>query len=691
MSRILNVKLVLDSRGFEAAMNRVQNKIVAFGSKLENVGQSLTARVSLPLGLLGAAAIKASGDMQQLRLSMNAMSDNAEDAAKKFELLRKIALLPGIDLEQAIQGSIRLQSVGFSADEAAFSLQQLSKAVTLAGGSSQDLDEVTRQLTQILGKGKLLSEDIKVILSRVPALGIAFKDAFGTTSIEAIRKSGISVQEFSAKLIQAISQNEKFQKVQGGINNALVNFQSAIKQSLAALGDEIVATTRLDEILTALAGTIQGAIEGFKRLSPETKRVIVVAGLLATAIGPVLVGLGALIKLLPLVTTGIKAFGIAGLATTAVIGGITFAFFKLVDELGSVEQAIAFIQAKFTGAAAVIGEAITRVLNFASPGAKTAAQALGQSLGDVYQKAFTDSITSSAFAAGRKDSAALFEIPDAAKNFTNLLSQAGGAAIDIGGATGINGAGGPSKKEKDDVEEWWTQRQPELIKTGVDRIIANHEKQRAEVAKTALGYQTAGEYIAAAVTSIIPVQQPVLEQLDKFKVSAAELQERFQNIANVIAGPIQDGFSDFFDTLFSGGKNAFKAFGEAIKALIKRLLTAVATALALSAVFSLITGGAGSALSLLGGTGSGFGGLFKTLLKGGLGFAKGGLVTGPTAALIGEGPGTSRTNPEVVAPLDKLQGILQQSQAGAGFLATTRISGDDLLILVERAEKNRAR
>ena len=39
-------------------------------------------------------------------------------------------------------------------------------------------------------------------------------------------------------------------------------------------------------------------------------------------------------------------------------------------------------------------------------------------------------------------------------------------------------------------------------------------------------------------------------------------------------------------------------------------------------------------------------------------FAEGGLVSGATLGLIGEGPGTSVSNPEVIVPLDKLKNMI---------------------------------
>jgi len=65
-------------------------------------------------------------------------------------------------------------------------------------------------------------------------------------------------------------------------------------------------------------------------------------------------------------------------------------------------------------------------------------------------------------------------------------------------------------------------------------------------------------------------------------------------------------------------------------------------------------------------------------------FANGGIVSGPTMGLMGEYPG-AKTNPEVVAPLDKLKNLIGGS--GGGTLEA-RISGNDLLILMNKAQRN---
>ena len=70
-------------------------------------------------------------------------------------------------------------------------------------------------------------------------------------------------------------------------------------------------------------------------------------------------------------------------------------------------------------------------------------------------------------------------------------------------------------------------------------------------------------------------------------------------------------------------------------------------------------------------------------------FANGGIVSGPTLGLMGEYPG-ARSNPEVIAPLDKLKTLMKPEQS-SGYVAQTHISGRDLAIVLERYNKDSRR
>lgn len=66
-------------------------------------------------------------------------------------------------------------------------------------------------------------------------------------------------------------------------------------------------------------------------------------------------------------------------------------------------------------------------------------------------------------------------------------------------------------------------------------------------------------------------------------------------------------------------------------------------------------------------------------------FAAGGLVSGPTMALVGEYPGASN-NPEVIAPLNKLKGMLDSSNGGYGEVVF-RIDGRELVGILDKENK----
>ena len=72
-------------------------------------------------------------------------------------------------------------------------------------------------------------------------------------------------------------------------------------------------------------------------------------------------------------------------------------------------------------------------------------------------------------------------------------------------------------------------------------------------------------------------------------------------------------------------------------------------------------------------------------------FAKGGIVSTPTLGLVGEYTG-ARSNPEVIAPLDKLKNMIgdrgsSQVQVAGQFT----LKGQDLVVALQRADRNRNR
>jgi hypothetical protein len=137
------------------------------------------------------------------------------------------------------------------------------------------------------------------------------------------------------------------------------------------------------------------------------------------------------------------------------------------------------------------------------------------------------------------------------------------------------------------------------------------------------------------------------------------------------------------------GKNMLGAIAGFMDALGKAL---VATAIASDAFQKLIVANPAAAavagVALIAGAA-----IVRNTLKEGpkvTAFAEGGIVSGPTLGLMGEYP-NARSNPEVIAPLDKLKGMLKSGDNNSGFIASTSIQGRDLAIVLERYNRDSKR
>jgi hypothetical protein len=189
--------------------------------------------------------------------------------------------------------------------------------------------------------------------------------------------------------------------------------------------------------------------------------------------------------------------------------------------------------------------------------------------------------------------------------------------------------------------------------------------------------------LAASMPGIIIPEDAVI-RANAYAQSQDELNNQLSLVAQNMNAAlfVGDMFGQTLSTLAETGKISFKGIFDALKQMVIRFAAAIAAALTLN----ILTGGAVMQAGKAAG-GKGFGALLKGGKSLGIGgltpFANGGIVSGPTPALVGEYTG-ARTNPEVIAPLSKLQNMM-------GGNVTFTISGDNLVGTLNRANKTRAR
>lgn len=231
----------------------------------------------------------------------------------------------------------------------------------------------------------------------------------------------------------------------------------------------------------------------------------------------------------------------------------------------------------------------------------------------------------------------------------------------------------------------------------------------ADVSKVVPGTQFGAsapsiEKFAAATGPMQQYTQVVVAETGKQEVAMSDYEQRMgtamegvnQAFNNLTAAGLES-FGQLLGDIMTGQVNSFQDFGkrllQAVAAFMKSFGQAlIATATASKAFKELLiahpVAAIAAGVALVAGSA-----VINNMLESGpnvTAFADGGIVSGPTLGLMGEYPGAS-TNPEVIAPLDKLQKLMKPSDSGAGFVASTHISGRDLAIVLERYNKDSRR
>jgi outer membrane murein-binding lipoprotein Lpp len=185
----------------------------------------------------------------------------------------------------------------------------------------------------------------------------------------------------------------------------------------------------------------------------------------------------------------------------------------------------------------------------------------------------------------------------------------------------------------------------------------------------------------------------------KLKDAAMDLSANISAAITGAAGDFAVGIGEMIGSAMAGGEG-FKNFGtfalQTLAALLRQLgEMAIAAGLAVDSIkvaLKSMTGAgaiaAGIALiALSSGIQTSMAKKANSMGGGGIpALAEGGIATGPTLALIGEGRG-----PEAVIPLDKLEGMMTGGFGGQNVVVTGRIQGSDILIANERASRERSR
>jgi hypothetical protein len=735
----LRVKIVGDAKKLVDAFSEVERKASVFGKAMKSTGKKLSLSLTLPLAVAGGAAVKFASDFQESMNKVDVAFGKSKKEVKDFAktTLKQFGIAEGSALDMAALFGDMATSMGLNQSAASdMSTSLVGLAGDLASFKNIGIDQATTALSGVFTGNTESLKLLGIVMTEANLKSFALRNGMNANIKTMTQAQKIALRY---KFIMEATSNAQgdFSRTSGGAANQMRIFQESLKELSAKFGQVILP------VFTKLVSFANGLLQKFSELSPTTKKLIVVFAGIAAALGPVLYILGTLVTLAPAIGTALTVMMgpiglvIAGLTAISVViyknwAGIKSAlvkignyFIDLYNNSLPIQLAVNSLIANFKNMLAV-GKFVFSTF---STIIKTFANnfiTLFKGIGDIIMGVFTfdkDKIVqgfidladglknnvTAAFDAIKTDASILGS--SVVDNFNESLKQKTIAKIVVPVEMAVSGGGTDTATD-----------------VGGGGAATRTMATSAMSGISGAGIQTPISNMIEADTARMPKafaeQQAVFAQE---KLDSLQKAEAFnQRMGQIMTGGLNNlaqGIGAALGNAISTGGNLVNALGglllgtigsiaiqlgkaaiqigiamKAIKLSFKNPFTAIAAGIALVAVGTMIKNTAGIVQGGGGGggrraMGSSVGGYTGGNSGGGFtAFANGGIISGPTMGLVGEYPG-ARQNPEVIAPLNKLQSIIGKSSNSGNINVTgeVRVDGQDLLIAIERANETAGR
>ena len=737
----LKINITGDSSKLKNALSSASSKLSSFGSKMQSVGKSLSTRLTLPLAVAGGAAVKFASDFQESMNKVDVAFGKSKKEVKDFAktTLKQFGIAEGSALDMAALFGDMATSMGLNQSAASdMSTSLVGLAGDLASFKNIGIDQATTALAGVFTGETESLKRLGIVMTEANLKSFAMERGMNANIKTMTQAQKVALRY---KFIMESTSNAQgdFGRTSGGAANQMRIFQESLKELSAKFGQVILP------VFTKLVSFANGLLQKFAELSPTTKKLIVIFAGIAAALGPVLYILGTLVTLAPAIGTALTVMMgpigliIAGLTAISVViyknwAGIKSAlvkignyFIDLYNNSLPIQLAVNSLIANFKNMLAV-GKFVFSTF---STIIKTFANnfiTLFKGIGDIIMGVFTfdkDKIVQgfSDLADGLKNNvtAAFDSIKTDASilgssvvdNFNEALQQKTIAKIVVPVEMAVSGGGTDTATDVG----------------GGGGIATRPMATSAMEGISGAGIQTPISNMIEADTARMPKafaeQQAVFAQgkLDALQ-KAAEFNNGINRILSQGASQLANGIGNALQSAIINGGNLASNLSKVLlgtigsmavqlgKLAIKIGITLEKVKLAFKGPNGLLAIAAGAALVALGSVfkagaarigggggggrramGSSVGGYTGGNSGGGFtAFANGGIISGPTMGLVGEYPG-ARQNPEVIAPLNKLQSIIGKSSNGGNINVTgeVRVDGQDLLIAIERANETAGR
>lgn len=298
----------------------VGQRVASIGQSLQRIGGALTIGVTAPMVAAGTAAFNMAADLED---ALGATDQIFKEAASGVEeWANSLDSAFGVSKKEALEysnlmGSMLVNIGNLSEEQAAKTGEKLIELAgdltAMYGGRTQD---AVRALTGALKGNNTMLDNYGMAVNDALVKGRAFELG--------LIKQG---EEMSLAAKQSATLSLIFEQTTAAQGQAAREAEGA-SGSWRALKTEIANLTaemgqHLLPIITPIINRAKEMAAAFRNLKPETQRLIVGISAVAAAIGPLLLGLGTILKMAPLVGAAFSVMtGPIGIAVAAVAAAV---------------------------------------------------------------------------------------------------------------------------------------------------------------------------------------------------------------------------------------------------------------------------------------------------------------------------------------------------------------------------------
>lgn len=685
----LVVRIGADTRDLNKSLGKVQRNMRSMTSNFTKLGTSMTKAITLPLLGIGAMAVKSAADLEKMETSFISLTGGVEEAAAMMKQLNEFTAKTPFQIDAVATSARQLIASGTGIGEVNEQLQFLGD---IAATTGQPINEIAAIFAKVNAKGKVELENLNQLAERGVPVFEGLAKATGLLPSE-LGAGAVTVQQFNDYL-KGLSEEGGFAE---GAMERLSETASG-KFSTAMDGLKLAGAELAEDLLPVISELLDIVVDLAKRfteLSPETKKFILIIGGMAAAIGPLLI-------VIPSLVSGISAVGVGFVALKAKVLALNLALLANPYVIaGAAIVALGAILVKTSGDIKNSRKETNLFIESLKGLDKQATiNAVNEKIRqktDELTKA-TEALEISKIQAARATDKFDRQIANqSVSRYTNIVEGLNGALEDLEVAL--------EDAKAVEIESFVNKKKlKEEIVVVEDGILAITTKLFELQGMGTAAFATLSNGVEDFVVSSTP---QLLSFLNDFGVAVENTTEKVADSVETMADSMNEIISGAVQTMIIGvsemvgaavgaqkpiegvGKFLGNTLGDMAINLGKyavihgTVIEAVKESLKdLNGIKAIVAGAALIAL------GAGIKGqIAKAAESAGVpALAEGGLAYGPTLAMVGDNRGAN-IDPEVVAPLSKLKGML----GGNAVEVYGRISGDDIVLSNSRASRDRNR